>query len=435
VTGGTSDAYCSDWIGIDGFSSGSVEQLGTEEDWSSGAPQYSAWWEMYPAYPLTISMHISPGDTMSAEVRWVSGNTFFLSLTDVTTAATFSTTQTLSKTALRSSAEWIHEAPSSTTGVLPLTHTTRCLFNACNATIGGTNGPINDPLWQNADMWMVSGSNSSLVLADTSPPTAGGTSFSVGPPISSYTLSYSAGPNGSIVGSSTQVVASGGSGTAVTAQANTGYHFVNWSDGSTANPRTDSNVTANLSVTANFAANAPVTYTLSYSAGPNGSIVGSSTQVVASGGSGTAVTAQANTGYHFVNWSDGSTANPRTDSNVTANLSVTANFAANAPAATTISITATPNSVRLATPFILSGALSVGTNGLPCAVYVKKPGSSRWSYSSNRLTYNATTTSSSWWYRYTPKLRGTYTFYVTFVGDTTHMGASTLAKPIKVAVR
>jgi hypothetical protein len=77
----------------------------------------------------------------------------------------------------------------------------------------------------------------------------------------------------------------------------------------------------------------------------------------------------------------------------------------------------------------------VGTNGLPCAVYVKKPGSSRWSYSSNRLTYNATTTSSSWWYRYTPKLRGTYTFYVTFVGDTTHMGASTLAKPIKVAVR
>jgi hypothetical protein len=31
-----------------------------------------------------------------------------------------------------------------------------------------------------------------------------------------------------------------------------GYHFVNWSDNSTDNPRTDNNITANLSVTANF---------------------------------------------------------------------------------------------------------------------------------------------------------------------------------------
>ena len=48
---------------------------------------------------------------------------------------------------------------------------------------------------------------------------------------------------------------SGANGNAVTALPDGGYHFVQWSDGSTANPRTDTNVTANVSVTASFAAN------------------------------------------------------------------------------------------------------------------------------------------------------------------------------------
>ena len=39
----------------------------------------------------------------------------------------------------------------------------------------------------------------------------------------------------------------------MTAVADAGYHFVDWSDASTANPRTDTNVMANISVTANFA--------------------------------------------------------------------------------------------------------------------------------------------------------------------------------------
>jgi hypothetical protein len=73
-----------------------------------------------------------------------------------------------------------------------------------------------------------------------------------------------------------------------------------------------------------------VTFTLTYQADSNGSISGSSTQQgILANGNGTAVTANANTGYHFVNWSDASTANPRTDSNVTANITVTANFAKN----------------------------------------------------------------------------------------------------------
>src|SRR5439155_11372330 len=42
-----------------------------------------------------------------------------------------------------------------------------------------------------------------------------------------------------------------------TAVPNTGYKFVQWNDGSTANPRTDLKVTGNVSVTASFIENRP----------------------------------------------------------------------------------------------------------------------------------------------------------------------------------
>ena len=61
-------------------------------------------------------------------------------------------------------------------------------------------------------------------------------------------------------------------------------------------------MTANISVTANFAIN---TYTLTYTAGANGTITGTSPQTVNHGADGTAVTAVPNAGYHFVDWSDG----------------------------------------------------------------------------------------------------------------------------------
>ena len=112
----------------------------------------------------------------------------------------------------------------------------------------------------------------------------------------------------------------------MTAVPDTGYHFVNWSDSSTDNPRTDMNVQGDITVTANFAIN---TYTLTYLSGGNGSISGTTPQTVNYGEDGTAVTAVPNTGYHFVNWSDSSIANPRTDMNVMGDITVTANFAIN----------------------------------------------------------------------------------------------------------
>ena len=104
-----------------------------------------------------------------------------------------------------------------------------------------------------------------------------------------------------------------------------------------------------------------VTYTLTYAAAANGTISGTSPQTVTYGASGTTVSAVPNTGYGFTSWSDGSTANPRTDANVTSNVNVTANFAAN-PAAV-VALTLPANGSSYPAPATINLAASVTTNG------------------------------------------------------------------------
>jgi hypothetical protein len=110
----------------------------------------------------------------------------------------------------------------------------------------------------------------------------------------------------------------------VTAVADACFEFVSWSDGSLDNPRTDTNVMEDVSVTASFDAKGP--YTLEYWEGDGGSVSGTRLQTVECGQDGSQVTAVADEDYEFVEWSDGSTVNPRTDLNVTADITVTALF-------------------------------------------------------------------------------------------------------------
>jgi uncharacterized repeat protein (TIGR02543 family) len=184
--------------------------------------------------------------------------------------------------------------------------------------------------------------------------------------INTYTLTYTAGANGTISGTTPQTVNYGTSGTQVTAIANTGYHFVSWSDGVTTAARTDTNVTGNISVTASFTIN---TYTLTYTAGANGSISGTTPQNVNYGGSGTQVTAVANSGYHFVSWSDGVTTAARTDTNVTANISVTASFALKNQYTLTFTAGA-GGAISGASPqYVLQGGSSTPVTALPDTGY------------------------------------------------------------------
>jgi Divergent InlB B-repeat domain/FG-GAP-like repeat len=79
--------------------------------------------------------------------------------------------------------------------------------------------------------------------------------------------------------------------------------------------------------------------TLTYAADPGGTIVGTSSQTVAYMADGSQVTAVPDTGYHFVSWSDGSVANPRVDTGVTANVNVTARFASDPTPTPTLTVT------------------------------------------------------------------------------------------------
>lgn len=71
-------------------------------------------------------------------------------------------------------------------------------------------------------------------------------------PVTYFTLTYTASDNGAITGTNPQTVRQGADGAQVTAVANSGYHFTNWSDGSTSAARTDKNVQGNINLTAYF---------------------------------------------------------------------------------------------------------------------------------------------------------------------------------------
>lgn len=134
---GFGNQYSSFWVGLDGYSSNTVEQTGSEVDCAGRTPQYSAWYELYPAYPVSFSNRVRPGDSFTGSVAYQANTgTFVITLTDNTQ----NWTQTASKTvagAVRNSAEIIAEAPSSGTSgrVLPLTN-----FGAVNFTGATVNG-------------------------------------------------------------------------------------------------------------------------------------------------------------------------------------------------------------------------------------------------------------------------------------------------------
>jgi len=111
------DQYSSFWVGLDGYASDSVEQTGTEADCDGSTAEYSAWYEMYPADPVTYSNTVEAGDKIVETVSFSGTDKYKLYLDDETEGWTKSTTKTGSYD--RSSAEVIAEAPYSG-GVLPL---------------------------------------------------------------------------------------------------------------------------------------------------------------------------------------------------------------------------------------------------------------------------------------------------------------------------
>lgn len=98
------------------------------------------------------------------------------------------------------------------------------------------------------------------------------------------------------------------------------HNFVDWNDGSTLKIR-EPIITENTTLSANLYIKK---FTLNYSVQEDGNLVGETFQEnIEWGTNGTPVQVIPNIGYGFSNWSDGVTANPRQDMNVTSNINVT----------------------------------------------------------------------------------------------------------------
>jgi hypothetical protein len=184
----TPNTYSSFWVGIDGWTSSTVEQTGTDSDCNGSTPSYYAWYEFYPAASILISsVPVSPGNHISTSVTYNSGTSFTITLTNESTGKSFSKTGSVSGAA-RTSAEWIAEAPCCTRrgGILPLSDFGTVDFgedytgvsstnDATDSSVSGAIGAFGSNVFESI---MINGSTG----ADEAVPSglsSGGTSFTV----------------------------------------------------------------------------------------------------------------------------------------------------------------------------------------------------------------------------------------------------------------
>lgn len=160
---GSATSLAAFWVGIDGYSTNSVEQDGTIIECVSGTPSYFDWWEMYPTNAVQVVNSVKPGDKIAASVVR-SGTSYTLKVTDSThTGDSFSTKQTCSASSCTDgSAEWIAEAPccSSGTTPYPLTNFGTWSLKSGTVTGSGTAGKIKS--FPDDQITMVNGSSGAV---------------------------------------------------------------------------------------------------------------------------------------------------------------------------------------------------------------------------------------------------------------------------------
>ncbi len=184
-TGVKGDEYAAFWVGLDGYSSSTVEQTGTDSDCVGTKAKYYAWYEFYPHPSIEItSLAVSPGNHMYASVTY-SGSEFTITITNETTGKSYTKSSTVSG-AKRSSAEWIAEAPCCTSGggILPLSDFGTVLFGEDTSGVSSTNyatdsttsGPIGS--FSSIEQITKTSSSSSPQTATCTTLSSDGTSFS-----------------------------------------------------------------------------------------------------------------------------------------------------------------------------------------------------------------------------------------------------------------
>ena len=165
------------WVGIDGYSSDSVEQDGTMIECDNRTAYQYTWWEMYPTNDVQIvGETAAAGDAITASVVRT-GTSYKLTVTDAThTADSFTKTETCSASScVDSSAEWIAEAPTGSSGVEPLADFGTWTASGADATEGTTAGTISS--FTDDEITMVDSSGKTKALPG--PLNSAGNGFSV----------------------------------------------------------------------------------------------------------------------------------------------------------------------------------------------------------------------------------------------------------------
>ena len=186
----TPNSDSSEWVGIDGWSSNTVEQVGTDADCNGKSPFYYVWYEFYPLNTVVIKdVSIAAGDKFSASVTYDGGNEYTVSITNETTGQYFSKEVEFSGAdgsgvPPRNSAEWIEEMDGnelSDFGIDPFGELYTGVSGGTDSAVdASTSGPIID--FGSAVQRSISTKNGSRGSEDTAVPSAlasDGASFKV----------------------------------------------------------------------------------------------------------------------------------------------------------------------------------------------------------------------------------------------------------------
>lgn len=107
------------WIGIGGNTSNDLIQVGTQNEVDSGQVTPGSFYEQLPNASQTVpGVNVQAGDTITASIKEIASGEWNISITDLTNGESFSNNVAYNSSA--SSAEWIEEAPSDTTSIIPL---------------------------------------------------------------------------------------------------------------------------------------------------------------------------------------------------------------------------------------------------------------------------------------------------------------------------
>jgi hypothetical protein len=163
------------WVGIDGYSSNSVEQDGTLIECYEGTAYQYTWWEMYPTNDIqVVGETLAAGDAITSTVTRT-GTSYTLTVTDSTHSANSFTERESCSSCANTSVEWIAEAPSGSSSIYPLADFGSWTASGASVTEGSTSGVISS--FTDDEITMVD--SSSRVKAQPGSLNSGGNSFSV----------------------------------------------------------------------------------------------------------------------------------------------------------------------------------------------------------------------------------------------------------------